>query len=74
MVMKHTVELSPELQELAEKTERDIVRLSEHLLDVTDRLEQLGSAFQKTADEAVRARLYSTVAMVVLIGIFGIRR
>lgn len=72
--MKHTVELSPELQELAEKTERDIVRLSEHLLDVTDRLEQLGSAFQKTADEAVRARLYSTVAMVVLIGIFGIRR
>jgi len=72
--MKHTVELSPELQELAEKTERDIVRLSEHLLDVTDRLEKLGSAFQKTADEAVRARLYSTVAMVVLIGIFGIRR
>lgn len=72
--MKHTVELSPELQELAEKTERDIVRLSEHLLDVTDRLEKLGSAFQKTADEAVRARLYSTVATVVLIGIFAIRR
>lgn len=72
--MKHTVELSPELQELAEKTERDIVRLSEHLLDVTDRLEKLGNAFQKTADEAVRARLYSTVATVVLIGIFAIRR
>lgn len=72
--MKHTVELSPELQALLEKTENDVVRLSEHLLDVTHRLEQLGSDIQKTADKAVNARIYSTMATVVLIGIFAIRR